>query len=424
MAVRNVALSLFPSQGVPTGIVVTWEPVQEHHGPQITEFLVRVAYFDPTGPMVEPFRTQEESTASSRIFFEHGAMIGCRTCTVKVSVEPQNTQGAGDAATKTISWDDSIAFIDGLAAETDLESNFARLTPIIGEFREAHQQAQMRILVVGGQHHGKSSLINHFYRCLHRDMERADQLESAPAGLAENTYETKVLPIPYSHSNVNLSFAFIDTPAFATVTEEMGNNLDALLSRGMPEGTRRREFQAAGTYLSEPPHAAILVVSLLHWRDQQSETRDYLKSISDRFKRASSGRVAFPYVVALTHRDAYLRECQDDNPQEALQAIMQAVKQSANTEKVFAISSYKEVSQWSKAINHETFTLLRDALTLAKNQNTGRIVQGRRRDAKQAALTLAGGLVCAVLAGPEAGVLMAAGLGAIKAIKCTWSHAP
>jgi len=77
-------------------------------------------------------------------------------------------------------------------------------------------------------------------------------------------------------------------------------------------------------------------------------------------------------------RDEFLQECQAPDPHKMLESARSAIKQHANTDKVFAVAIYKQASKWSRVINMETFGLLRDIVTLAKNQDTGRIVkQGR-----------------------------------------------
>eukprot|EP00418_Pyrodinium_bahamense_P015766 CAMPEP_0179124118 /NCGR_PEP_ID=MMETSP0796-20121207/58639_1 /TAXON_ID=73915 /ORGANISM="Pyrodinium bahamense, Strain pbaha01" /LENGTH=400 /DNA_ID=CAMNT_0020822767 /DNA_START=32 /DNA_END=1234 /DNA_ORIENTATION=- len=350
------------------GIKCSWEAPER--AATIENYKVQAQWFDPESPMIEPTKTETLTLPGQQmvVHVPHTPDVRMRACTLKLCVAAENSDSRGVTASRFISWDDTLPEEKG---QPDLEARHAELASACNEFVTRRGVQQVRVLVVGGQHHGKSSLVNHVYRCLHKDMNRTDQMESAPAGYAENTQETKALPIPFGE----FCFVCVDTPAFSSVTQEKGSLLNALLSNGIPEGTRRMDFGTAQQWLRTPPDAAVVVVSLMHWRDQQEEVKEYLRAISARLKNASQGRVAFPYVVAATCRDEFLLECQSPNPHEMLENARSAIKQHANTDKVFVLANYKQVSKWSRAINMETFGLLRDIVTLAKNQDTGRVVK-------------------------------------------------
>ena len=214
-----------------------------------------------------------------------------------------------------------------------------------------------------------SSFINHVYRCCRQDLKVQNQLETAPAGAAENTQDIKMVP-------VLAGLCLIDTPAIPNMSEHMEEAFGALLAGKIPEGVRRKDFNKSKCCYSKPPHAAILVVSLLHWRDQQEEMALYLGAMSRKLKTASDGRVAFPFVIAATHRDEFLRCCEfNKKPHEELEAVLNSMRKAANTNEVFAVTNYKKGGLASMEVNEQTFALLSQVIPLAARGNTGAVVQ-------------------------------------------------
>ena len=267
-----------------------------------------------------------------------------------------------------ISWDDELSKED---AENDLKKQLEDLNQQeLQSFRCA--KGTPRFLVLGMQHHGKSSFVNHLYRCLTCDLTSNDQMVVASAGAEEKTVATKVLQVP---STVCL----IDTPAFANMNDVSAKMLQTLLSSGITDGARRQDLgQDARIWFSKPPHGAIVVVSLIHWRDQTDEMQKYLSKMADSFKKASGGTVAFPYVVACTHCDVFLKECQEQKPAKALQKAMDGIGEAALTKHVYPITNYNQDSVASARNNKATFSLVSQLLALAKHENTAR-VQGQNR---------------------------------------------
>ena len=272
-----------------------------------------------------------------------------------------------DPAEIQLAWDDEQT---EEATSTDLyrrNINFEKNQ--VGPFLQAKRK--LKVLLIGGQHHGKSSLANHLDRCFHSDLKRFDQLDQAPAGTDERTMAVKSLKLPVGSNEIT----FIDTPAFSAMNEETMKRLHTLLSIHTPEGTRRQNLtdnleQDTWGFSGKPPHAAIVVVSLLHWRDQQDEMQKYLHKMADVFKNASWNTVEFPYVVAATHRDEFLKDVQKEDPMSALQKAVAGIKKFALTDHVYAITNYKRGSLASAAVNEETFDLLGQLVTKAAKQET------------------------------------------------------
>lgn len=87
----------------------------------------------------------------------------------------------------------------------------------------------------------------------------------------------------------------------------------------------------------------------------------------------SGGEVAFPYVVACTCCDVFLRDCQNEDPAKELQKAMDGIKKAALTEHVYPITCYKKEAVGSARNNRATFDLLSQLLTKAKYENTARV---------------------------------------------------
>ncbi|CAE7287555.1 unnamed protein product [Symbiodinium sp. CCMP2592] len=349
-------------------LVVSWD-CDKSHADVTSVFHLTVAYFDPEGPMLEPEETRSMTCPGSGMHVEARDGPGAlKACTVMVSVQAA-TQTSPDVRSSAVraqaSWDDVQSPEDG--AE-DLEERRKNLVGQLGTFNQV-RGCRMNVVIVGGQHHGKSSFINHVHRCWNNDLTANDQMESAPAGMAENTQEISVL-------DLDERLSLIDTPAIPNMGSEMADAFRSLLKAAQSPGTRRRQL-AQGTFMDSfrrPPHAAIVVMSLCHWRDQQEEMQGYLRAMAKELKNASDGRVTFPFVVAATHRDEFLRDSKASRPHEELNKVLDAMKKAANTAHVFAVRSYHKGSSSSAAVNKETFDLLSQLVTLAGRQDTGVVV--------------------------------------------------
>ena len=338
-------------------------------------FKLLVRYFRFGGPMIdrEPDHETSLDVHGCQQHVQHPEEIRKdQAWVVKLSLKSKSESGNlfSDAITKQIAFDD----------ELDVEVNKEDLNRIVGNlekndlqsFREAKKQ-DPSILLLGGQHHGKSSLSNHLYRFLTKDLGVNDQMDVAPAGKEEKTVATKGLTVPVG----SRCLKFIDTPAFANMNSQTIEKLKVLLSKGIQDGTRRDSLPSEWSFFQKPPHGAIVVMSLCHWRDQTSEMQSYLQKMAETFQNASSGTVAFPYVVACTHRDVFLEDCQKDDPAEELENAVKQIKTAANAEHVHIISSYKKGSAGSARNNQATYDLLSELLTKAKHENTGQVQEER-----------------------------------------------
>lgn len=157
------------------------------------------------------------------------------------------------------------------------------------------------------------------------------------------------------------------------MSEELAGKLRTLCSTGIQDARRRGELsQDECSWFWKPPHGAIVVMSLCHWRDQIHEMQSYLEKMAQAFKIASGGKVVFPYVVACTHRDVFLRDWQKEDPANELKKVEDEIKKAALTEHVYSITSYKKDGLGSARNNKATFDLL-SQLTKAKLQNTAKI---------------------------------------------------
>ena len=339
-------------------LVVSWS----HTEPNAA---VKLEYYDPSGPMIEPDETERKPCNGSAMHLEARA-TSHRACTVKVVSEVDGTEVARTQTT----WDDEFPAAEDQCVDLCLEDLQKRCEKLSEQIRrEVGEKASglTRILVLGQQHHGKSSFINHLFRVLKKDLKANDQMNTAVAGPAENTREIQKCDVA--------ELSFLDTPAIPNMSSESVEAIRALLAGYIPEGKRRKDCANSKSSFSAPPDAAILVMSLCHWRDQPEEMQSYMVSMAKELKEASEGQVTFPYVVAATHRDEFLRSCAAQKPHEELKAALTDMKKAANTDYVFALTSYKQDSKGSAAINEQTFKLLSQLVTLAARQDTGVVVK-------------------------------------------------
>eukprot|EP00438_Fugacium_kawagutii_P013201 Skav224755 [mRNA] locus=scaffold4210:25644:28742:- [translate_table: standard] len=346
-------------------LVIRWEGAEEGC------YLLEISYYRFGDPMIKPEHSDEKKVQALAAHVPHPAALS-KACawTVKVQLRTKSEESGllSEKVMKRITWDDELSMDVTKSNLKDLVDGMEKRE--LKSFLEAKQKPTF--LIVGGQHHGKSSFANHLHRCSQCDLSLPDPLDVAPAGQAEKTVDTKQLPVRFNGSNVS----FIDTPAFSNMSEEAAGKLSTLCSTGIQDGRRRDELpQDERSWFWNPPHGAIVVMSLCHWRDQTDEMQSYLAKMAEAFKNASGGKVAFPYVVACTHRDVFLRDCQKTDPAFEVKKAVEAIQKAALTEHVYSVNSYKKDGLGSARNNKATFDLLSQLLTKAKHENTARVQQ-------------------------------------------------
>ena len=328
-------------------------------------FHVEIRYFDFEGPGIEADHLIElEVVNKCAVKVAHPEELPLnKAWVVKVALRASENDLLSDAVEKQMTWDDELSAEESKKDLAELVSHFQKtdLEPF------AQAKGIPRILVVAAQHHGKSSYVNHWFRCFSGDLRLNDQMDVAPAGKEEKTMSVKSVEIPVGSSHMVL----VDTPAFPSMNDEMKEKFKILLSNGVEDGVRRQDLVPEKQNSSrKPPHGAIIVVSLCHWRDQQEEMQVYLQKMAEAFKNASSGQVAFPYVVAVTFRDEFLKDCQKEIPREELEKAVAGIKTAALTDHVYSITNYKQGALGSARNNKETFDLLSQLLTKAGREDT------------------------------------------------------
>lgn len=328
-------------------------------------FHVEIRYFDFEGGLgVKEDHLIERDVNECAVKVDHPGEVPLnKAWVVKVALRASENDLLSDAVQKQVAWDDELS-----EEETKKDLN-KRVSTFQKKDLEPFAQAKgiPKILVVAAQHHGKSSHVNHLFRCFSGDLRLNDQMDVAPAGKEEKTMSMKSVEIPVGSSHMVL----VDTPAFPSMNDEMKEKLKVLLSTGMEDGVRRQDLVPGfQNVLRKPPHGAIIVVSLCHWRDQQEEMQVYLQKMAEAFKNASSGHVAFPYVVAVTFRDEFLKDCQKEIPREELEKAVAGIKTAALTDHVYSITNYKPGALGSARNNKETFDLVSQLLSKAKRENT------------------------------------------------------
>jgi len=247
-------------------------------------------------------------------------------------------------------------------AKQALQTAFDLLTPYCQDFFCKKGRGPL-LLILGKQHHGKSSLLNHFKRCLSGQMDIPNEVEAAPPSDMETTIRTTCLSVPFGKH----SFTFCDAPAFANMGPERKRDLNSLLWR-TGSGFGRGDWSA----WPNPPDAVIIVVSLLSFRDERDSLADYLKELQAVLKtqRTTNQSAVFPFVVALTHKDKFLEDSSNNgkDPLAELSKAERDLKSLANTEAVFTITNYTRSSWWAPEVTMSTFRMLSEATNLAKNR--------------------------------------------------------
>ena len=333
-------------------------------------FHLEIRYFDFEGPGIEADHLLElEVVNKCAVKVVHPKELPLnKAWVVKVALKASENDMLSDAVEKQVAWDDELS-------EEETKKDLAKC---VSRFQKndlepfAQAKGIPKILVVAAQHHGKSSHLNHLFRCFNGDLNLNDQMDVAPAGKEEKTMSMKSLELPVGSSHMVL----VDTPAFPNMNAEMQQKLKTLLSTGVEDGVGRQELAPGRqSSLKKPPHGAIIIVSLCHWRDQQEEMQVYLQKMAEAFKNASSRQVAFPYVVALTFRDEYLKDCQKETPREELENAVAGIQKASLTDHVYSITNYKRGALGSARNNQETFDLLSQLLTKASRVDTATAAQ-------------------------------------------------
>ena len=334
---------------------------------ECNDYELELRYFRLGGLMMEPDHPTVKEVKGCAVHVPHPENLSKGFgWVVKIALQAKSDGLLSEKITQQVSWDDELA-----DTEKDLKEKMPKLKSELKDFVAV--RGKPRFLLLGGQHHGKSSFANHLYRCFNCDLSLNDQMDVASAGAEEKTVETKSLSLPLNGRDVT----FIDTPAFANMNDDAVGKLQTLISTGFQDGARRRDLPPdERSWFSKPPHGAIVVMLLIHWRDQTDEMKKYLEKMADVFKNASGGKVAFPYVVACTHRDVFLKECQKEDPAKELRKAVEDIGKAALTEHVFPITSYKKKGSGSARNNEATLDLASQLFTKAKRENTA-IVQDR-----------------------------------------------
>ena len=337
---------------------VSWQP-----DASVSVFQLEVKYFKKGAlGLQEPSHHKSLEVKGSTCLAHPEDLDKGQPWTVIVNLTAMCADGSvSEAAQCQVAWDDQQS---AEATLRDLQQRCDDLEKMLAPFLV--QKGKCEILVVGPQHHGKSSHGNHLDRVLNVDLNRFDRFDQAPAGADERTMATKYLKVAISSSEMT----FIDFPAFSAMNDQTTRQLTSALSGHIPEGTRREQLWQISTLFGKPAEAAIVTVSLIHWRDQLHEMQLYLQKMAEVFKNASWGTVEFPYVVVATHRDEFLKQCQGEDPMKALTKAKNGIKKWALTDHVYAITNYKRGSMGSAANNQETFEMLAQLLTKAARQET------------------------------------------------------
>ena len=342
-------------------------------------FRVEIRYFDFKGRATEAdhlIELEVVNTCAVKVVHPKELPLN-KAWVVKVALKASENDMLSDAVEKQVAWDDELS-----EEETKID-----LAEHLNDFQKKDLKPFLqakgipRILVVAAQHHGKSSHLNHLFRCFNGDLNLNDQMDVAPAGKEEKTIVVKSLPVGSStwswfrFWSWSSDMVLVDTPALP-MNDKMQQYLRTLLSTGVEDGVPREALvPGKQSSLKEPPHGAIIVVSLCHWRDQQGEMQVYLQKMAEVFKNPSSGQVAFPYVVAVTFRDEFLKDCQKEKPRDELENAVAGIKKASLTDHVYSITNYKQGALGSARNNKVTFDLLSQLLTKASRVDTATAAQ-------------------------------------------------
>mmetsp|Transcript_43645 Transcript_43645/g.79594 ORF Transcript_43645/g.79594 Transcript_43645/m.79594 type:complete len:398 (+) Transcript_43645:45-1238(+) len=232
-----------------------------------------------------------------------------------------------------------------------------------------------KVMLLGQQHSGKSSLINTVYRVLRMSESEPDVAVSAPAGDAATTTETKQIEIPVGSQKL----APMDAPHFEAIGR-MRKDLEALRS-GVPPGTCKGELEKCRRDVVHRPSAVLLVVKLTEWVAGCTDrsARDFVKDASAFLREKGEGFDSLDYIVAATHRDEFLENCHHENGLDALAKAVEDIQSAANTKHVYTITntSIGEIPpvhtlKAVQAMLRQILALERDRPVLLQQQKTTR----------------------------------------------------
>ena len=342
-----------------------WQAQDDAH-----RFQLKVCYFQfEGGALLDPFHSDIIEVEKCAAHVSHPEEVPKnKAWVVKAILKAVSEEGLlSEAVYKQVTWDDELSKEE---TTKDLEARVATFEKKLADF--VALKGVPRILVAGGQHHGKSSHINHLFRCSQCDLTLFDRMDQAPACEEEKTIATKSITIPVGSSHMVLR----DTPALSNMNDDMQGKQRTLLSADVKDGVRRQDLAPEKqSFFSKPPHAAIVLMSLCHWRDQKTEMQGYLQKFAGGFKTASRGTVVFPYVVVATFCDEFLKDCQKEDPKEELESALEGIKKFALTDHVFAVTNYKRNSCGSARNNEATFDMLSQLLEKAMREDTATPMQ-------------------------------------------------
>mmetsp|Transcript_118393 Transcript_118393/g.295402 ORF Transcript_118393/g.295402 Transcript_118393/m.295402 type:complete len:436 (-) Transcript_118393:251-1558(-) len=386
---RNVQnLEIKAGVGLSEDVIATWDrPIDSL--PYCYD--IEVKLFDLTTPMCDPILSENIFGISACRYnlgslADHGQgltldvsvagrfPVGKRSSVGSDALKDTGKHEQGPSTKVRCTWEPY--FESKVDAQTHVATLLKGLCPDFQEFAAKLQRPNINLVLIGGQHHGKSSFVNHLKRFCSSDTDIPDEMEVAPPSQFETTVETKTLDIGFvKHPQQRFHFCVTDVPAFSTTADvaTFREQLQGVLSGECGSGRRRQGFRVRPFAHSSQGDAAqidavVLVVSLLQWRDSTDEMQVYLGNIQRELKHATRDRIAMPFVVAATHRDTFLQECQADSPHEELGLAVESLKAFCNTEYVFAIANYRRAAHMSKLVNCETRNLLSVAVKLAKNR--------------------------------------------------------
>ena len=153
-------------------------------------FELEIQHFSFAGPMIQPDHSTVMEVNALAAHVPHPERLPKdQAWVVKIGLRVKSEQGsASEAIWKQVTWDDELP---EKVSKKDLEERVMDLEKKdLQPFVDA--KGVPRFLLVGGQHHGKSSFTNHLYRCLKCDLMLNDQMDVASAGVEEKTLQRRV----------------------------------------------------------------------------------------------------------------------------------------------------------------------------------------------------------------------------------------
>uniref|UniRef100_A0A0G4I0E4 G domain-containing protein n=1 Tax=Chromera velia CCMP2878 TaxID=1169474 RepID=A0A0G4I0E4_9ALVE len=177
-----------------------------------------------------------------------------------------------------------------------------------------HSTVVLNIVLVGKQHHGKSSFVNFMRRLLHLDLNMHNGAPTAPAGHSHKTVTNVMYKVDPSGEKVRI----LDTVALETMSASDQRKL-------------QKSLKGDGNGL--PANCAVLIVNIEEFQNAREQTEKWLEETS---KVINDERNYVPYVVVATHKDC-LEEGMSTHD---LAVLVEALKSASNCEEVFLISNH------------------------------------------------------------------------------------